>query len=92
MALGPHKADPNYAAQMKLVESGDYNSGAAGTSTVAPVLRVSLRLAAHYGLTAFETGRIGNVAKKLLDEAGGDTSKVRLDTARADLVKLLGPL
>ena len=89
MALIPHKADPNYEAQMKLHAAGEYNSGVAALSTDPLVNRVAVRLAAHYGLTPFETGRITSVAQKLLDDAGGDTSKVRLDTARDALAKLL---
>ena len=92
MSLTPHAADPNYAAQKELEKSGDYNSGAAGPSANALAGRVARRLAARFGLTSFETGRINNVAQKLLDDAGGDSEKVKLDSARDALVKLLGPL
>jgi hypothetical protein len=89
MALAPAQNDTEGQAALK---SGVYNSGASAPTTNPMVTRVSIRLAAYFGLTAFETGRINNIAQKLLDDAAGDSSKVKLDAARPALEKMFGAL
>ena len=86
MALTPAHDDAAGQAELK---AGNYNSGAVAQSTDPLVNRVMVMAAAHFGLTQFEMGRISNIAKKHLDAAGGNTSRLDVEAMRADIGKLI---
>ena len=88
--LVPHKADPNYDAEMKRFK--DDNSTWGGglnpfSSLDTPAARIGRRIVAHFGLSPFAGGQINLIAQKLLDAVKGDEGKVQIESARADLVE-----
>jgi hypothetical protein len=89
MALAPALNDIEGQAALK---SGTYNSGASAPTTNPMTSRVMVIAAARFGLTNFETGKIGNICASALTAAGGDPQKVDYAGMRPALVKLLGPL
>ena len=88
MSLIPHKADPNYAAQMAEVKNGTYNSGRSVPIRDTAKIRLGRRLIAYFGMAPVCEGSLGSLADKLLADAKGIEKDVNLESARAALTEM----